>query len=523
MNYLTAISSVRHLSSFITTPIYYANAVPHVGHLYTSVISDAYHRWMKLKYPNDTHLFSTGTDEHGIKILRAAEKSGQDVKLFCDSVSQKFREVAVEFGVEATHYIRTTDVAHKQAVHHLWKVLYDNDLIYKDIYKGWYSVVDECFYKDKDVEEIILEGKKTMVVKGTKTIVELIEEENYMFKLSKFKNEVRDWIVNSDVIRPKHYLPQVLKFLEMEDDLSVSRCRKRLPWGIDVPSDDQQTIYVWLDALVNYLTVIGYPQKSTLWPPSCQLLGKDIIKFHALYWPAFLLGAGLPLPRRLFIHGHWLVDNTKMSKSLGNVVNPIDLKQRFTAEGVRYFLLKQGVPHEDSNFTEVKALNVINSDLVNNLGNLLSRSTVPKLNVNQIYPNSNDLDERLLASANELIEELNVIRDKTTKHYDDLMFYKGIEAIMSVLKQANGLFQLHEPWKMTEEKKLSSLLFICYESVRISAILLQPIIPSVSDHTLTRLGIVNGERNLTNATFRYNTSSRGSLGKNNAPFMNRLK
>ncbi|RCN33434.1 methionine--tRNA ligase [Ancylostoma caninum] len=509
----------RRKHSYITTPIFYANAAPHLGHLYTVVLADAAHRWQKLKDPDGTHIFSTGTDEHGIKIFRAAEQAGKNPVRFCDGVSKKFHDLFQDFGIANTDFIRTTEDHHKLCVEHVWKRLYDEGFIYKDVYSGWYSVVDECFFMDGDVEDTS-SGK---VVKGTKNTVEWVEEQNYMFRLSSFKEKVRHWLLNSDVVRPKHYLQFVLQYLELDGDLSISRSRTRLPWGIQVPGDDTQTIYVWLDALVNYLSVTGYPETMKVWPPTWQILGKDIMKFHAFYWPAFLMAMELPLPQKLFIHGHWLVDNAKMSKSVGNVIDPYEAMKTYSTEGLRYFLLKQGLPQGDSNFSREKAINVINSDLVNSIGNLLSRATVKKLNPSQEYRNFTQeaLDGDLAQMANSLLEELEQVREKTLQLYDDMLFYKAIEGILAVVKSGNGFFQFAQPWKLDQGEKLDSVLYLTYEVVRITSVLLQPIIPSLADQALNRLGIPLDGRRIDAAVF---CPTRGSipLGANLGPLLPRI-
>ncbi|PIO76346.1 tRNA ligase class I [Teladorsagia circumcincta] len=270
----------RRSHSYITTPIFYANAgkffwliAPHIGHLYTAVLSDAANRWQKLKDPDGVHTFVSGTDEHGIK------RAKKDPLKFCDESSKSFRNLFDKFAIETTDFIRTTEDRHKRCVEYIWKRLYDRDFIYKDIYSNWYSAVDECFFSENEVED----SPAGKVVKGTSHLVEWVEEHNYMFRLSYLKGEVRRWllesdIIISDVIQPKHYLPYALHYLEYEGDLSISRDRSRLPWGIPAPGDDSQTIYVWMDALMNYLSVVGYPDTLKAWPPSWQVLGKDILK-----------------------------------------------------------------------------------------------------------------------------------------------------------------------------------------------------------------------------------------------------
>ncbi|VDM56171.1 unnamed protein product [Angiostrongylus costaricensis] len=397
-------------------------SVPHLGHLYTVVLADAAHRWRRLRDPDGLHLFATGTDEHGIKILRAAERAGQNPLKFCDDTSGSFRNLFSKFDILNTDFIRTTEVRHKQCVEYVWKRLCDQNVIYKDTYSGWYSVVDECFFPNNEVEDSALGKVRT----SSCCLV--------LFRI------------------PLRYV-----------------------------------IYVWLDSLLNYLSVVGYPATLKAWPPTCQILGKDILRFHAFYWPALLIAMGLTLPQKLLIHGHWLVGKTKMSKSLGNVVDPLDASKLYTTDGLRYFLLKQGLPSGDCDFSEEKALNVINSDLVNNIGNLLSRSTVRKLNPSQLYPRfSEDIaDSRVMKSAIPLIKELEEMREKSLQFYDDMLFHKAIERIMAGLKSGNSFFQSTEPWKLRDRLALDTVLYITYETLRVSSILLQPIMPTLADHCLT--------------------------------------
>jgi methionyl-tRNA synthetase len=307
------------LKSFITTPIFYVNGNPHIGHIYTALLADASHRWELLKAGKDADSTAfkllTGTDEHGVKVQTAALKAGLQPQEFVDQNSQKFRQLFQKFGIANTDFVRTTEERHKKAVTAFWHKLSSKGYIEKACYEGWYSTIDECFYSEKDVE--VVNGSKEMIAKETKNPVEWIKEDNYMFDIGKFYEPLKDWL-NSGVIQPDNFLSMALTALRPNEKLSVSRDSRRLQWGIPVPGDNSQTIYVWLDALVNYLTAAGYPNSDykNAWPPNVQIIGKDILKFHAIYWPAFLMAAELPLPKKLFVHSHWLVDGRKMSKAM---------------------------------------------------------------------------------------------------------------------------------------------------------------------------------------------------------------
>uniref|UniRef100_A0A8R1IB16 Methionine--tRNA ligase, mitochondrial n=1 Tax=Caenorhabditis japonica TaxID=281687 RepID=A0A8R1IB16_CAEJA len=516
----------RNASSFITSPIFYANAEPHIGHAYTAILCDTAHRWNHLKNPGEPAIFSIGTDEHGSKIFRASQANKMSPQLFCDKVSQKFSKLFAELNLSHTDFIRTTSPSHKEAVQHFWSLLEKRGHIYKSTYSGYYSITDECFIPDTDVEQVqMMDGKQPIhVMKDTKTPVEWIEEDNYMFRLSDFRERVTNWITSEDVVRPTKYTPLALNSIEFAEDLSISRSRSRLSWGIPVPNDDTQTIYVWLDALVNYLTVSGYPNlNQSTWPPTCQIIGKDIVKFHLFYWPAFLLAADLPLPKRVFVHGHWLVDNVKMSKSLGNVVNPSEAIQKFTSQGLRYFLLKQGNPSFDSSFSADACLETINSDLVNNVGNLLNRSTVSKINGKGTYPSLqlDQLDPKVSEDSKKLVTMLDNVKNICEELYSEMMYYKVIEELMLTMKEANRVFQCSEPWKEKDEKKLESVIFITYESLRIVSILFQPILPEMSLFCLDRLGVPLEERKLENASI--GMFAGGKIEQDQRVFIERLQ
>ncbi|CAI5437544.1 unnamed protein product [Caenorhabditis angaria] len=509
------------LKNYVTAPIFYANAEPHIGHAYTAILCDAAHRWNLLRNPKKSAIFSIGTDEHGSKIFRAAQNAKKDPQEFCDEVSSKFSRLFEKLGISNTHFIRTTNSEHKKAVQKFWETLDNKGLIYKSKYSGYYSIVDECFFPENEVEQ----KGESKVVKNTSTIVEWIEEENYMFKLSQFRDPVREWINKTAPIFPRKYENLALDSLEMSEDLSISRSKNRLSWGIPVPNDESQTIYVWLDALVNYLTVAGYPNDKweENWSPSCQVIGKDIVKFHCFYWPAFLLAANIPLPSRFFVHGHWLVDNVKMSKSLGNVIDPNWACQKYTSEGLRYFLLKNGNPNDDSSFNTTSCLETINSDIVNNIGNLLNRSTVDKMNPGGKYPRItvDEMDVNVRKSYEGLIAMLDEVTGKVIEYYDEMLYYKAIELLMGCMKESNRVFQLNQPWKQKDEHVLASIYLPTYESLRIISILLQPIIPKFAEFSLNRLGVAENERSLEHAKF--GKCSNSNLGPNNGIFIERLQ
>uniref|UniRef100_A0A0N5ANR1 Methionine--tRNA ligase, mitochondrial n=1 Tax=Syphacia muris TaxID=451379 RepID=A0A0N5ANR1_9BILA len=445
---------------------------PHIGHLYTALLGDCAFRWNKMKDRSNVDnieasksVFISGTDEHGLKIQKAAKSSGMSTIQFCDMISSKFQEMFIFFNIKPTVFIRTTQENHLKTVSSVWSILKAKDLILKKKYAGWYSVTDECFYTKKEVT--LSSGQ--MISRMTGSPVQWVEEENYLFNFERFIPTIRKWLTENNVIYPTHYLPEALQVLDKMSVLSVSRDRRRLEWGIPVPDDSFQTvnfffynIYVWLDALCSYLTASGYPSfKSGCWPPDCQIIGKDILKFHAVYWPSLLLALDLPLPKNLFVHSHWLSNGIKMSKSIGNVVDPLASADLLTVDGLRYFLLKQGLPQNDADFTEHKAIEVINADLVNTLGNLLSRSTVKKLNNNQIYTNfSPDVfDEKEQQLNADFIEKLTTLRDRCSADYDKLMIYNVLTNILEVAYKANSLFAIYEPWKIKREEKVSSIIF----------------------------------------------------------------
>nr|CAH7757054.1 unnamed protein product [Callosobruchus chinensis] len=505
---------LRHFSGklksvkFFTTPIYYVNANPHIGHLYSSVIADAAHRWQYILERGSKVEFSTGTDEHGSKIQQAASKRDIPSSIYCATVSEQFKRMSDQFGVGYTKFIRTSDESHKSTVHKFWKKLLENGQIYKSAYEGYYCVQDETFLTESQLKEVTCQNGDTMLVSlETGHSVEWTKEENYMFKLNRFRDDLIHWLKSDEnIVRPKIFHKILLDMLSNDlQDLSISRPASRVHWAIPVPEDDSQTVYVWLDALINYLSAAGYAKDeeafNRTWPPDVQVIGKDILKFHGIYWPAFLMAAGLELPRSILCHSHWTVDGEKMSKSKGNVVCPFDTAQMYTTDGLRYFLLREGVAHSDGNYSDTKVLRILNSELADTLGNLLNRCTGSALNPRQIFPaidSSTMATVKSLDVTKSLLEHVSNLPDTCRCHYDEFQFHKVADAIMATLHSANLFFETLKPWELKKKPdsqlELNVVLHLTLETLRVVGILLQPMIPRLSEQLLDKINVRKEER-----------------------------
>ena len=359
---------------FITTPIYYPSAKPHMGHAYSSIVSDVIARFKRLDGFNVE--FLTGTDEHGLKIQRAAEEKGIDPKKFCDEISETFRNLSNTLNLSNTDFIRTTEDRHIKSVQNLWKILEEKDEIYLSKYSGWYSVSDEAFYNDDEIKED--NGVNISINSGSK--VEWVEEESYFFKLSNWEKKLlKFYEENPNFILPNSRRNEVINFVKSGlKDLSISR--KSFSWGIKVPNNKNHVIYVWLDALTNYISALNYPDTNNkkyknFWPADVHMIGKDILRFHAVYWPAFLLAAKIDLPLRVYGHGWILSGDEKMSKSKGNILDPIEIINEYGLDPLRYYLIKEVSFGNDGNISQERLEDCINSDLANNYGNLCQRVT----------------------------------------------------------------------------------------------------------------------------------------------------
>ncbi|KAM4021351.1 methionine--tRNA ligase, mitochondrial isoform 2-T2 [Anomaloglossus baeobatrachus] len=465
--------------------------------------------------PPNSPVKPPGTDEHGIKVQQTATALGLDPSNLCAAVSQQFRKMFDTMGISYTDFVRTTEVRHSQAVCHFWKKLEERGYIYKGTYQGWYCTSDEAFLSEEQtMESRDGEGNIFRVSAESGHQVHWMSEENYMFRLSHLRSELLSWL-QTEPIYPAPFLRIVQQWLEEDlPDLSVSRQRSRVSWGIPVPSDSSHTIYVWLDALINYLTVAGFPdQNLATWGPSTHLLGKDILRFHAVYWPAFLIAAGLPPPKKLLVHSHWTCNGVKMSKSLQNVVDPMECIRRYTRDGLRYFLLRHGAPERDCDFTHHIACKLLNSELADALGGLLNRCTAHTINPEQCWPHyqctsvppssQNDLN-RLLGT----VKELPGLVDQ---YMDRFQANKALEAIDSSVRCSNAFFQSQAPWKLYkggDDAKAwgQSVLYLTLESLRLYATLLQPAVPGLAKTILDRLRVPNVSRTLKGNRFFVATS-----------------
>ncbi len=462
---------------YITTPIYYPSGRPHMGHAYSSIIADFFARFKSIDDHN-VH-FLTGTDEHGLKIQRSAEKAGKQPKEFCDQISQTFKDLSKTLNLSNTDFIRTTEDRHKKTVQHLWSLLEKNDDIYLSNYSGWYSVSDEAFYNEDEIEEI--DGKK--IAKSSKSSVEWIEEESYFFRLSKWQKPLLEFYENNpDFILPESRKNEVISFVKSGlKDLSVSR--KTFTWGIPVPSNDKHIIYVWLDALTNYLSALNYPDTNDelfkkFWPASIHLIGKDILRFHAVYWPAFLLAAKIELPKKVYGHGWILSGEEKMSKSKGNILDPLKIIEEYGLDPLRYYLVKEVSFGNDGNISQERLEDCINSDLANNYGNLCQRVTAFAMkNCNGKIPAKIDFQPDDLNILNKFQENLDTIRSKINEQ--NINFY--IDFIVNSLFDANKYFNDQEPWKKKDNLiRLNTIVYTTLEIVRKISFLLYPIIPETS-------------------------------------------
>ena len=478
---------------YITTAISYPNGKPHIGHAYELIATDAMARFQRLD--GRDVFFLTGTDEHGQKMQQTARAEGITAQELADRNSAEFRQMATLLNASNDDFIRTTEPRHHEACKAIWNRMADNGDIYKDRYAGWYSVRDEAFYQENETE--LRDDGVRYGPQGTP--VEWVQEESYFFRLSAYQDRLlKHYEDNPDFIGPAERRNEVVSFVKSGlKDLSISRTT--FDWGITVPNDPAHVMYVWVDALTNYITATGYLEdqngpRAKYWPANIHIIGKDIIRFHAVYWPAFLMSAGLPLPKRVYAHGFLLNKGEKMSKSVGNVVDPVNLVEHFGLDPIRYFFLREVSFGQDGSYSEEGIATRINSDLANGIGNLASRSlSMIVKNCDGQIPVCGPLseaDEAMLASADAMLAACREDMGRQQIH-------KALAAIIAVVSEGDRYFAGQEPWalKKTDPERMATVLYVTAEVVRQIAILLQPFMPDSAGKLLDLVAAPADKRN----------------------------
>jgi len=460
---------------FITTPIYYVNDKPHIGHAYTTIACDILARYNKLK--GNKVFFLTGTDEHGQKCEKAALTASLDTKSFVDKMSRNFQELIPFLNCEIDDFIRTTESRHQKAAQYFWNRLLDNNQIYLSNYEGWYSIRDEAFYTEN---ELIKKNGKFIAPSGAE--VEWVKEESYFFKLSEWQDKLVEYYLNNpEAISPKTRFNEVMSFIKSGlKDLSISRTTFK--WGIPVPNNKKHVMYVWIDALCNYITSIGYPDEKSdkfksFWP-GIHIVGKDILRFHAVYWPAFLMAADLKAPTRVFSHGWWTNENQKISKSTGNAIDPYEIIEKYGLDQIRFFLFREVPFGNDGDFSRKALVRRVNADLANNFGNLIQRiCTFINKNCESIVENKINLEN----DEDKYLINLSLLKFNKYKHFlDKQEIDKSIKEIIELISEANVYCDKLAPWnlKKTNIKRMNESLSLLIEIIRRSTIMFFPIIPN---------------------------------------------
>ena len=468
------------MTNFITTPIYYVNDVPHIGHAYTTIACDILSRYSKLK--GDKTFFLTGTDEHGQKVEKAAISKKKETQEFVDEMSQNFRDLIPYLGCQVDDFIRTTEERHKISTQFLWNKLKDNNQIYLSNYEGWYSIRDEAFYLESELTKT-----ENGLVAPSGALVEWVKEESYFFKLSKWEDKlIQYYEKNPESILPRSRYNEVLSFIKGGlKDLSISRTTFK--WGVKVPEAETHVMYVWIDALCNYITALNYPNTDsdlfkTFWPGT-HIVGKDILRFHAVYWPAFLMAAELEPPKQIFAHGWWTNEGQKISKSVGNIINPYDIIDKYGLDQIRFFLFREVPFGNDGDFSKDAIAQRVNADLSNNYGNLIQRisSFIIKNTESKVCKPThyNEIDTKLLNSFDETL-------DYYFKNMNSFQIDKALKNIFDYLSEINAYVDSQAPWslKKTDNQRMNDVLYlVTLLTIKIS-ILLYPLIPSSIDKAL---------------------------------------
>jgi methionyl-tRNA synthetase len=476
---------------YITTAISYPNGPPHIGHAYEAIAADAIARFQRSQ-GRDVR-FQTGTDEHGLKMAQAARAQEIEPRAFADQMSRLFQEMCDTLNVSYDRFIRTSEADHYRASQAIWKAMEERGDLYLDRYEGWYSVRDEAYYEPDELTSA--EDGSKLSPQGTP--VEWTVEESWFFRLSKYQQPLLDhYAANPDFIQPDSRRNEVVRFVEGGlKDLSISRTS--FDWGVPVPGSNNHVMYVWLDALTNYITGLGYPDDTELWrqfwPADVHLIGKDVVRFHAVYWPAFLMSAGIALPKKVYGHGFLLSRGEKMSKSVGNVVDPMVLADRFGVDALRYFLLREVTFGQDGSYSAEAIVNRANAELANSFGNLAQRTlSMIYKNLDGVLPTVDGNEED--ASIQALVAD--TARTRTPREFEQLAFSQGIEAWLSAVFGCNQYVDQQAPWALRKAdpdrmKAVLATLFIC---IRDLAIAIRPIIPASADRLLDSMGIADAER-----------------------------
>ena len=480
---------------YVTTAISYPNGAPHIGHAYEMIATDAIARWKRLE--GREVYFLTGTDEHGIKMVQTAAAQGVTPRELADKNSAEFRKLAETLNVSNDDFIRTTEKRHHEASQAIWNKMAgsNNGDIFQSTYKGWYSVRDEAYFDEDELTE--KDGKKFA---PTGAEVTWVEEPTYFFRLSAYQQKLLDlYESNPDFIAPKERRNEIISFVKGGlQDLSISRTT--FDWGIPVPGAEGHVMYVWVDALTNYITGVGFPDEASelfkkFWPADLHVIGKDIIRFHTVYWPAFLMSAGIEVQHRVFAHGFLTVDGQKMSKSLGNVIDPFELVDEFGADAVRYFFLREVSFGNDGDYSNEKLTNRVNADLANNLGNLAQRSlSMINKNCDAKVPTPgalSDADNAIIAEVGEAIEAAQ-------KAMDEQLVHEATGAIIAALSSANNYFAGQEPWalKKTDPERMATVLYVTADTVRRLTIPMLAFVPASAARLLDQLGVPAENRTL---------------------------
>ncbi|KAK0651850.1 tRNA synthetases class I (M)-domain-containing protein [Cercophora newfieldiana] len=509
---------------YVTTPIFYVNAAPHVGHMYSMVLADVLKRWQTLT--GKPAILCTGTDEHGMKVQRSATVEGMETKEFCDENAAKFEKLAQKANIDYDRFIRTTDPDHVQAVEYFWFLLREKGLIYEHEHAGWYCVSDECFYPESQIEKRMdpFTGEVFMASVETGNKVEWIKEMNYHFRMTALKDKLLDlYETNPNWVVPATRINYLVDWVKNNlEDLSISRPAERLSWGIRVPDDESQTIYVWVDALINYITKTGYPQWTPGleheggWPADVHVIGKDILRFHCVYWPALLLALDLPLPKQILSHAHWTMDRKKMSKSIGNVVNPMFAMDRWGVDTMRFYMIHDGGIADDADYSNTMIQERYKKLLQFGLGNLTSRVAKPgRWSVREaIEWEGARFNRKLAPTANKSLDEafatqhsvLTEVKGVVAEHMAKLNPSTALQQLMRAVLEINAFLGAATPWYLAKEtdnpeskELLQRTIYLAAENLRITGILLQPFMPEKAAQLLDILGVSKEKRTFKDA------------------------